>query len=84
MTEVTQELAVKVGVALTLLVEAANMVSIEELDALEHEGNMKHAIDPILDPTRYQQEGPAIFQSQRVLRAFSTFKRDVMGIGHFR
>lgn len=82
--EITQERAEVVGKALELLVEATNMVTVEELDALIQVGQHKRAIDPILDPTRYREEGPSISQGQKVLRAFKAFKQEVKGIGFFR
>lgn len=81
---ITYERSVVVGEALKLLVEACNMVTEDELDALIHVGEMKHTMDPMLDPTRYREEGPSISQGQKVLRAFKTFKQEVKGIGFFK
>jgi len=82
--EITQERAEVVGGALKLLVVVCNMVTEEELEALIHVGEMKHTMDPMLDPTRYREEGPYISQGQKVLRAFKAFKKEVKGIGFFR
>lgn len=83
--EITQERAEAVGEALKLLVEACNMVTEDELDALIQEGAVIHATAPILDPTRYRAEGQGqvISQGQKVLRAFKVFKQEVKGIGFF-
>ena len=82
--EITYERSVVVGEALKLLIEACNMVTEEELTALIQVGNRKHTLDPMLDPTRYREGGPAISQGQKVLRAFQAFKQEVKGIGFFR
>lgn len=81
---ITQKRAEAVGSALKLLVRACNKVTEEELKALLHVGSMKHTLDPMLDPTRYQEEGPSIVQGEKVLRAFLAFKQEVKGIGFFR
>ena len=84
MAEITQERADAVGWSLKLLVEACNMVSEDEIKGLIQIGERKHAIDPIIDPTRYRLEGDSIIQGQEVLRAFLSFKQQVKGIGFFR
>ena len=83
--EITQERTKAVWGALKLLVEACNMVTEDELDALLQEGERKQAIDPMLDPTKYRAEGQGhyIRQTQKVLRAFKVFKQEVKGIGSF-
>lgn len=81
--EITYTRAEAVGAALKLLVEACNMVTEEELKALLHIGSMKHTMDPMLDPTRYREEGPSISKGEKVLRAFLAFKQEVKGIGFF-
>ena len=84
MAEITEVRAEVVGEALKLLVEACNMVTEDELNALIQVGNRKHTLDPMIDPTRYRVEGKSISQGQTVLRAFCTFKQEVKGIGFFQ
>ena len=80
----TQERAEAVGKAITNLVHALNSVTEEELQALIQVGEDKHAIDPMLDPTRYRAEGHGISQGQTVLREMIRFKQAVKGIGYFK
>jgi len=81
--EITMERAEAVGESIKLLVQAFNSVTEEELQALIQVGEHKHAIDPMLDPTRYRAEGHGISQGQTVLREMLQFKRAVKGIGYF-
>jgi len=84
MAEITQTRAEIVGDALKLLVEACNMATDEEIRALIQVGERKHALDPMLDPTRYRVECQSIYDGQKVLRAFLAFKQEVRGIGFFK
>lgn len=79
----TQERSAQIGEGLKLIVDACNSITEEELVQLIHIGEMKHTLDPMLDPTRYRAEGKSISQTQEVLRALLTFKREVRGIGNF-
>ena len=81
--KITGERSKEIANGLKMIVEACNSFTEEELSELLRIGDMKHELDPMLNPTRYRLEGEGISQTQKVLRALITFKREVKGIGNF-
>lgn len=65
--------------------EHLNAITEEDLLGLISVGNSEEALGPMLDPTRWRDEGlfDATRQTKKVLQALLDFKRAVKGIGKF-
>ena len=84
--EITQERIQKCANSLTELCKVMNALDIEVLEAMLRDLSRDSAIGPLMDPTRWRDEGlfDKSHKTEKVIRAILTFKKEVKGIGFFK